>query len=71
MPELLSAEQAAELLGIHRQTLANWRVSGAGPRFIKLGARVLYSPEEITTWLADNTRTSTSDRGAEAPCPNP
>lgn len=66
MPELLSAEKAAELLGIKKQTLAVWRLKGSGPRYIKAGSRVLYSTDEITAWLTAHTRTSTSDRGADA-----
>lgn len=66
MPELLKAEKAAEILGIKKQTLAVWRLKGSGPRYIKLGTRVLYSVDEIDAWLAAHTRTSTSDPGADA-----
>jgi hypothetical protein len=61
MPELLTPEKTADLLGIKKQTLAVWRLKGSGPAYIKAGYRVLYSLDEINAWLAARTRTSTSE----------
>ena len=36
-------------------TLANWRVSGKGPPYIKMGARgteILYRPAAVEAWAA-------------------
>ncbi|MCT1716385.1 helix-turn-helix transcriptional regulator [Dermabacter hominis] len=42
---------AAEMLGLSRGTLANWRAEGRGPRYIKLGKDVLYRVSDIESWL--------------------
>ena len=40
-----STIEAAEFLGIARQTLANWRVVGGGPMFLKVGGLVYHGQE--------------------------
>lgn len=57
---VLSAKAAAEVLGMSAKTLANWRVSGAGPKFIKLGSRVLYRQAHLEAFLDERTVSSTS-----------
>jgi predicted DNA-binding transcriptional regulator AlpA len=51
----LSPRQLAEELGVSPQTLANWRWSGIGPRYTKLGdgrtARVRYRRADVDAWL--------------------
>lgn len=42
---------AAEMLGLSRGTLANWRTEGRGPRYIKSGKQVLYRVSDIEAWL--------------------
>ena len=64
--ELLNEHELAAFLRVSPRTLQNWRVTGGGPEFIKLGARVLYSREKITAYLEDRQRVSTSDDGSEA-----
>ena len=63
--ELLNERELAALFRVSVRTLQNWRVTGGGPEFIKLGARVLYSRERITAYLEDRQRVSTSDDGSE------
>lgn len=59
---LLRPPAAAEFLGVAVQTLARWRVEGAGPRYVKLGARLVAYPEdELHDFVAERRR-STSDR---------
>jgi predicted DNA-binding transcriptional regulator AlpA len=62
----LDRSRAAEYLGLHRKTLDNWRTTGRGPRYLKLGSRVLYEQSELDAFKARCLRTSTSDRGPEA-----
>lgn len=57
---LLNTEQAAARLNISRQVMAVWRLTGRGPRFVKVGSRVLYDPQDISTFIEANKRTSTS-----------
>lgn len=55
----------AERMGVKPKTLANWRSSGGGPVFFKVGGRVIYDDADVDTWLASRRRTSTSDPGPE------
>jgi hypothetical protein len=50
------------------KTLQAWRVSGKGPRFIKLGpglrSAVRYRRSDLLQFLADGERGNTSDHSA-------
>jgi len=58
--------EAAERFGVQRSTLDNWRWSGDGPPFIKVGGRVRYRLSDLADWLDARTRSSTSDAGPHA-----
>lgn len=66
---LLTEFAAAAVLGgakpLSVKTLQAWRVSGRGPRFIKLGSGlrspVRYRHSELMRFLADGVRGSTSE----------
>lgn len=45
---------------ISKRTMANWRSIGCGPRYVKLGGRVLYPVVEVERWEAARTVASTS-----------
>ena len=45
-PLLLSADEAAQSLGISRRSLFTWTASGAIP-VVKLGGRRLYDPRDL------------------------
>lgn len=49
---LLSAEQAADRLGIAPSTLARWR-RDASPElpFVRIGGRILYRPEDVEAFM--------------------
>lgn len=73
---LLKPADAAAELEVAVRTLANWRVQGIGPRFIRLGGGtrgpIRYEQEEVDAYKASRTKSSTSDvstedRGATAP----
>lgn len=55
----VTTRHAAELLGIAESTLRKWRMGGNGPRFIKMGSRVLYDTGELEHWLERRSRTTT------------
>lgn len=64
---LLNTCQAAERTSLARATLAKLRVLGGGPRFLKLGSKVLYEAADLDAWIAAHgKRRSTSD----APAPD-
>lgn len=51
---VLTSAEAAELLGISPRTLANWRVQGRGPVYVRIGKKrspVLYRICDIEDWL--------------------
>ena len=54
---------AAPLLGVKPATLEVWRCRGIGPRFVKVGARVVYRLSDLTAYLDSRTRSSTADPG--------
>ena len=62
-PKLLTTAAAAECLGLSPRTLERYRVSGAGPRFRKIGRWVRYVPADLAEWLDGCARSSTSDDG--------
>ena len=65
--KLLSAKELAEFLGVQINKLAVWRMTGDGPRFLKLGdgsrAAVRYRVRDVEDWLESRVRRSTSDPG--------
>jgi len=42
------------------RTLSNWRTLGIGPKFTKIGGRVLYPLKEVEDWEQRRTTDSTS-----------
>jgi hypothetical protein len=64
---LLDTTEAAERTRLARATLAKLRVTGGGPPFLKLGAKVLYDAADLEAWIAaQGKRRSTSDTRAAA-----
>ena len=60
MSNLNSVEEAAAKTGMSVSTLNKWRVAGFGPKFVKLGKRVLYRDEDIESFITASIRSSTS-----------
>jgi len=50
----LNEIDAAAVLGVHPRTLANWRWAGKGPRYIRVGHRRVYRPEDLRKFLDAN-----------------
>lgn len=63
-PMNLTPKETAERLRMTIGTLANWRVRGDGPRFVKLGRKVLYPLPEIEAFEARQIRSSTAQGSA-------
>lgn len=54
--------QAAEKIGATVSTLAKWRVYGTGPKFEKLGPKlIVYSEEALEEFLSARSHASTSE----------
>ncbi|NBX73158.1 MAG: DNA-binding protein [Alphaproteobacteria bacterium] len=56
---LLTTLEAAEFLRIEKRTLENWRVSGRGPSFVRLGGAVRYKIVALEKFISENERYST------------
>ena len=56
---LLSTVEAAGRLGVSSSYLNKLRVTGGGPPFLKIGARVAYDQADLVTWLEAQKRTMT------------
>lgn len=63
MDQLVSAEDAANILNISTSTLAKMRLSGRSPRYVKLGRRVAYRPSDLEAWIDSQSFRSTAEYG--------
>jgi hypothetical protein len=52
--------QLARRWDISPRTLERWRLTGEGPRYLKLGKRILYREDDIEAYEADRLHASTS-----------
>ncbi|MEI6414931.1 MAG: helix-turn-helix domain-containing protein [Pseudomonadota bacterium] len=48
---LLNKHEAAAIIGIQPHTLDKWRMTGKGPRFVKVGRHRRYDPADIQAWI--------------------
>jgi len=58
----MTGRQAAGFLALSPLTLDRWRVTGAGPPFMKFGSRVLYAVADLEEW-ADQRRHQPTRKG--------
>ena len=57
----IRAKEAAKFIGVAEATLAQWRMTGEGPQFVKNGPRqVLYRIADIKAWIDGNVVPNTS-----------
>ena len=47
----VTPEQAAKLYGLNPGSLANMRCRKQGPRYFRVGKKVLYKVEDLERWL--------------------
>jgi predicted DNA-binding transcriptional regulator AlpA len=66
--ELLDTEAVARYAGLSPVTLRKWRMTGAGPRFVRLGRAVRYRRAELDAWLSrrEFKNTTEADCGTAA-----
>ncbi|ANC91102.1 DNA-binding protein [Azospirillum humicireducens] len=62
-PRFLRTPEAARFLGLSSRTMEKHRLYGTGPRYRKIGGRVVYAVEDLKSWADQGLRTSTSDPG--------
>lgn len=54
---VMNGKAAASRIGTTEGTLATWRYLGKGPKYIKIGRRVVYRPADLDAWLEAHTVT--------------
>ena len=59
--DVLKDREAAEYTGCSVSTLAKRRMTGDGPRFIKIGRSIRYRRGDLDAWLASHMRNSTTE----------
>jgi|ERR1700733_6394614 excisionase family DNA binding protein len=64
--ELFTVAEIAKQLRLSESALNKWRITGSGPKFIKVGRLVHYRRSDISEWLEKQVRVSTSDQGRAA-----
>jgi excisionase family DNA binding protein len=63
----LSIKEAAAYVPIARGTLDKLRIYGGGPRYIKLGKKVLYDRADLDAWIEEHKRTTTDQTPPRLP----
>lgn len=63
---MLRTPEAAAYCGSSASTFEKLRLFGGGPRYIKIGRRVVYDPVDLDAWIAENKRRNTSDAGGRS-----
>ncbi|WP_299945244.1 helix-turn-helix domain-containing protein [uncultured Ruegeria sp.] len=49
--EYLNVDEAAEFIGVSRQTVDRWRMEAKGPAVHRVGRRVLYSIADLRSFM--------------------
>ena len=50
-PSVVDTTGAAEYLGLHPRTLDNWRSQDRGPRYGRIGRRIIYRVADLEEFL--------------------
>lgn len=61
MSSLKSAKETASRLCLAEGTLANWRVQGKGPAFVRVGGKICYRDQDIDAFIEGGVCRSTSE----------
>jgi excisionase family DNA binding protein len=61
---LLSQREAATLLHLSERTLERFRVSGTGPKFVRMGRSIRYRLTDLEAYIAARVVSSTSEMAA-------
>jgi hypothetical protein len=59
----LRAKEAARFIGVSCRTLEKHRINGTGPKYSKIGGRIIYAVTDLGEWAEHGARCATSDRG--------
>jgi predicted DNA-binding transcriptional regulator AlpA len=68
-PRYLRTPEAARFLSLSHRTLEKHRCYGTGPRYSKVGGRVVYAVADLQAWVDRGMKASTSDPGHDTVLP--
>jgi hypothetical protein len=61
MRPMISNKDLAKGLNVAEGTPPKWRLAGTGPRYLRIGRRIVYDPVDVEEWLDARRVTSTSE----------
>lgn len=64
LDSLITPATLAQRLGTTERSLSEWRITGRGPKFIRIGRSPRYRPEAVDEWLLAREHASTSEEAA-------
>ena len=56
IPENLNTDEAADFLRVRPNTLAVWRTKSVGPRYARLGRKIIYTKADLKDFVQLNRR---------------
>jgi predicted DNA-binding transcriptional regulator AlpA len=62
-PRFLRTPETARFLSLSGRTLEKHRIYGTGPKYRKIGGRVVYALDDLQAWADLGAKNSTSDPG--------
>ena len=65
----LRTPEAARFLSLSGRTLEKHRTYGTGPRYSKVGGRVVYRIDDLQAWVTRGAKASTSEESEDAVLP--
>ena len=65
MSELLTVSEAARWAKVSESFLNKARLTGAGPKFVRLGRSIRYRLADLEAWVQGSAAGSTSEYGAQ------
>lgn len=68
-PRYLRTPEAARFLSLSGRTLEKHRCYGTGPRYSKIGGRVVYRVEDLQAWAERGSKSSTSEETGDVVLP--
>jgi hypothetical protein len=63
---LLTGREAAEFLRLSERTMERQRLTGTGPKFVRIGRAIRYRPRDLLDHLDRHVYRSTSEPGSAA-----
>ena len=63
----LRTQEAARFIGLSYRTLEKYRIHGTGPKYSKIGNRIVYAVSDLREWVELGAKRSTSDPATVLP----